>query len=79
MPKRVTSLHGHLRVIARAGNTASFEEMPQRWRVVGRFDRAEFWTSDLPLQGQMRYRSSNWLVYNKQIVSQQYCNANIAA
>ena len=32
---RVTSLRGHLRVIAPAGNTAPFEEMLQRWRDVG--------------------------------------------
>ena len=33
--KCVTSLRGHLRIIAPAGNTAPFEEMLQRWRAVG--------------------------------------------
>ena len=34
-PKHLTSLWVHLRVIAPEGNTASFEEMLQRWRAVG--------------------------------------------
>ena len=34
-PKRVTSLRAHLRLIAPAGNTASFEEMLQRCQAIG--------------------------------------------
>ena len=51
MPKRVTSLRGPNLRSLRLGNTASFEEMLQRWRAVGNtvFDltgpRFEFQTS----------------------------------
>ena len=37
--------------------------MASHWQHCVRFDRPEIWTSDLPLQGQTRYRSTNWPVY----------------
>ena len=33
-----------------------------RWQHCVRFDRSEIWTSDLPLQRETRYRSTNWPV-----------------
>ena len=35
MPKRVTSLRGPIPASLRPGNTAPFEEMSQRWQLVG--------------------------------------------
>ena len=44
----------HLRVIATVGNTVPFKEMSQQcravWQICIRFDRSEFWTSNLLLQ-----------------------------
>ena len=61
-PKRVTSWWSHLRVIA-PGQHGFFRRIvvavPCPWQHCVRFDRPEIWTSDLPLQKQTCYRSTN--------------------
>ena len=51
----------HISASLRPGSTARFEEMLQRWRTVdntvSQFNQPETWTSNLPLQRRMRYRS----------------------
>ena len=67
-PKCVTSLRAQLRVIAPGQHSffgRNVAAMASRWQHCVRFERPEIWTSDLPLQRQTRYRSTNWPVMHK--------------
>ena len=59
------------------GNTASFEEMSQRWQTIWQrcvwFDRSEIWTQDLLLHRRLYYHSTNWLVLIQIRISFKFC------
>ena len=55
----------HLQVISPADNSSfrrNVTAFASRWQHCARFDRPEIWTSDLLLQRQTPYRSTNWPV-----------------